>query len=187
MVTASAISLIDDLAPRRPATVDAIDARLSVWGQAARLAIGRRAESMAEASKAFAEEHGREAARVATAPVDGVAAVLGAGSEDLARLAASLLPSSVRASCRILWVDPDRLGEALLAEVQPHIDGARAEIRRIQALHRRRARLWRDDPERLNQLRDDVEALSVPRSGARVVAGVLAALERQRARAELSA
>ena len=188
MVTASAIPLIDDdLAPRRPATVEAIDARLSVWGQASRVALGRRADSLAEAAIAFAELHGREAARVATTPVDGVAAMLGTGAEDLARLAASLMPHCVRSSCRILWVDPDRLTESILASAQPHLDGARAEIRRVQALHRRRARLWRDDPDRLNQLREDVEALSVPRAGPRVVAGALAGLERQLSRADMRA
>lgn len=183
MVTASSVVLLDhDLAPRRPATVDAIDARLSVWGQASRQALVRRAASLAEAARELAAAHGREAAWIGTGPVDGVAAMLGTGSEDLGRLCASLLPSTIPASCRILWVDPSRLTENLLAALAPHLEGARSEIRRVQALHRRRARLWREDPDRLDGLRTDVEALSVPRSGPRIVDGVLRELEKHRAR-----
>ena len=38
----------EDLSPRRPASVEAIDARLSVWGQASRNAITRRAKLYAK-------------------------------------------------------------------------------------------------------------------------------------------
>lgn len=184
MVTATHLEIFDrDLAPRRPATVEAIDARLSVWGQASRLAITRRAESLAEAAELFAARHGRDAARLATGPVDGVAAMLGLEAEEIGLLAAGLLPSTVRASCRILWVDPARLSENLLSALAPHLDGARGEIRRLQALHRRRARLWKDDPERLDKLRNDVESLTVPRSGPRVIAAMVEELEKHRARA----
>ncbi|MBX2810568.1 MAG: hypothetical protein KTR25_02105 [Myxococcales bacterium] len=170
----------DDLAPRRPATVEAVDARLSVWGQASRNAIGRRADALSAAASAFAERHGREAAVLSSMPVDGVEAVLGRDPTSLGLLAATVLPSAVRSSCRILWVDPSRLTENLLLALAPHLEAARAEIRRIQALHRRRARLWRHDVERLNQLREDVEGLTVPRGGDKVVEGVLETLEKLR-------
>lgn len=183
MVTASHLSMEDDdLAPRRPATVEAIDARLSVWGQASRQAIARRADALCDAAGLFADRHGRESAVLATLPVDAVGALLGQDSEALGYLAGSLLPEAVRASCRILWVDPSRLSENLLAALGPHLEGARAEIRRVQALYRRRARLWRDDVDRLNQLREDVEALTVPRGGPKVVEGVIETLELLRTR-----
>lgn len=183
MVIASPLQLADDdLAPRRPATVEAIDARLSVWGQAARQAIVRRADALTDGARLFAEQHGRESASIQVNPVDAVAALLGHVSGDLGELAASLLPEAVRASCRILWVDPSRLSENLLLALGPHLESARSEIRRIQALHRRRARLWRDDVDRLNQLREDVEALTVPRGGPRVVEGVIETLEALRVR-----
>ena len=170
----------DDLAPRRPATVEAVDARLSVWGQASRHAIGRRADALSAAAGVFAERHGREAAVLSSMPVDGVEAVLGNDSSTLGMLAATVLPEAVRSSCRILWVDPSRLTENLMVALGPHLEAARAEIRRIQALHRRRARLWRHDVERLNQLREDVEALTVPRGGQKVIDGVVETLEKLR-------
>ena len=167
----------DDLAPRRPATVEAIDARLSVWGQASRQAIVRRAEALCQGSGLFAEQHGRESAAIRAVPVDPVGALLGQGPQEIGQLAASLLPEAVRSSCRILWVDPSRLSENLLLALGPHLEAARSEIRRVQALHRRRARLWRDDVERLNQLREDVESLTVPRGGPSVVQGVISTLD----------
>jgi hypothetical protein len=178
MVIASQLHPVDeDLAPRRPASVEAIDARLSVWGQATRQAVVRRAEALSSGACVFAERHGREAALVASKPVDPVAVLLGASPGDLGDLAGSLLPSAVTSSCRILWVDPSRLSENLLSALGPHLEDARSEIRRVQALHRRRARLWRDDVDRLNQLREDVEGLVVPRGGPKVVEGVIDALE----------
>lgn len=173
----------DDLAPRRPATVEAIDARLSVWGQASRQAIVRRADALTDGARLFAERHGRESAVLAPTSVEAIGALLGHSSDDLGQLAASLLPEAVRASCRILWVDPSRLSENLLTALGSHLESARSEIRRIQALHRRRARLWRDDVDRLNQLREDVEGLTVPRGGPKVVEGVIETLEQLRVRA----
>lgn len=184
MVSVSQLPMTDeDLAPRRPATVEAIDARLSVWGQASRQAVVRRADALCDAATAFAECHGRESGQLAIGPADTLDAVLGVTPRSLALLGATLLPEAVRTSCRILWVDPHRLSENLLSALNPHLEAARAEIRRIQALHRRRARLWRDDPDRLSQLRIDVEALSVPRGGPRVVNGVIEVFEELRARA----
>lgn len=183
MVIASSLSLADeDLAPRRPATVEAIDARLSVWGQATRQAVVRRAEALASGACLFAETHGREASQIASQPVDPVAVLLGTSPAELGALASSLLPAAVVTSCRILWVDPSRLSENLLIAMTPHLEAARGEIRRVQALHRRRARLWKEDIDRLNQLREDVEALAVPRGGAPVVEGVVQMLEQLRAR-----
>lgn len=185
MVSVQHLSMTDeDLAPRRPATVEAIDARLSVWGQASRQALGRRADALCEAAANFADSHGRDAARIAVGPVDAVDALLGNQPKNLALLGATLLPDAVRSSCRILWVDPARLSENLLGALSPHLEAARAEIRRVQALHRRRARLWRDDPDRLHQLRIDVEALTVPRGGERVVNGVTEVFEELRDRGE---
>ena len=97
--------------------------------------------------------------------------------DDLGKLAATLLPDAVRCSCRILWVDADRLTENLLNALSVHLENARAEIRRIQALHRRRARLWRADVERLNALREDVESLRVPRGGPAVADATFEVLE----------
>lgn len=172
----------DDLAPRRDATVEAIDARLSVWGQASRQAIVRRARALSDAAGMFAERHGRESAHLQLVDVDPLRAMLGSDSQELGHLAAQLLPESVRSSCRILWVDPSRLSENLLSALGPHLESARGEIRRLQALHRRRARLWRDDVDRLNQLRADVEELTVPRGGPRVAQGVIDSLEALRIR-----
>lgn len=180
MVIAEALMIVDDLAPRRAATVEAVDARLSVWGQASRQAILRRADALSDAAGLFAERHGRASMALTAPKVDPLQAIMGQDAESLGHLAAALLPDEIRSSCRILWVDPSRLAENLLLALGPHLESARAEIRRMQALHRRRARLWRQDGERLNQLREDVESLTVPRGGPRVVEGTLATLEQLR-------
>lgn len=157
----------EDVAPRRAATVQALDARLSVWGQAARDAVERRAEALARGAVLYVERVGRNAEVLRSVPLDQRMALLSTESEVLVLVAASLLPSSVKNCCRLLWVDPDKLYTRILDELAPAIDGARAEIRRRQALYRRRARLWQNDPTRLNRLREEVESLRVPRCGAR--------------------
>lgn len=155
----------DDLAPRRPATVAALDARLSVWGQAARAAVERRAEVVAQGAALYVERVGRNAEVLRPVPLDYRMALLSTEVDVLVLVAASLLPDAVRRSCRLLWVDPDKLEANVLADLQDAVEGARAEIRRRQALYRRRARLWQDDPERLDVLREEVEGLRVPRAG----------------------
>ena len=95
--------------------------------------------------------------------MDPAAALLDPGYESLIELATGLLPLSVKQSCRLLWVDPDRLRERLAEALMPAMEAAKAEIRRRQALYRRRARLWQNDQERLDGLRIDLEAMKVPR------------------------
>ena len=153
----------DDLAPRRPATIPALDARLSVWGQAAREAAGRRAEALVEGSVLYVERVGRNAEVLRPPETDPAVVLLGTGYDDLILLGARLLPVSVSLSCRLLWVDPDRLRERMAEALIPALEAARAEIRRRQALYRRRARLWQHDQERLDGPRVDLEALKVPR------------------------
>lgn len=152
-----------DIPPRRPATVPALDARLSVWGQAARDAVGRRAESLAEGACLYVERVGRNAEILRTVPLDHRMALLSTEIDVLVLLAASLVPEAVKRSCRLLWVDPEKLRTNLMQALAPAIDGARTEIRRRQALYRRRARLWQGDHARLDRLRDEVESLRVPR------------------------
>ena len=154
----------DDLQPRRPATVQALDARLSVWGQAARDAVGKRAEVIAYGAAMYVERVGRNAEVLRTVPLDHRMALLSTETDVLVLVAASLIPNAVAHSCRLLWVDPDKLADNMLKDLQPAIEGARAEIRRRQALYRRRARLWQHDAARLNRLREEVESLRVPRS-----------------------
>ncbi len=163
---------------RRPASVAAIDARLSVWGHAARKALQLRAVALCDGAALFAERHGRAAMQVGAAEAEPVEALLGIDAEPLGQLAAALLPDAIRGSCRILWVDPVRLTGTLLAALEPDLRAAKLEIRRQQAQHRRRARLWRDDHLRLDGLRVEVEGLSVPRGGPTTVQGVLDVLER---------
>ncbi|MEL7368111.1 MAG: hypothetical protein AAFN74_04295 [Myxococcota bacterium] len=155
-----------DLAPRRPATVQAIDARLSVWGQAAREGVGRRAKVVAEGSAIYVEHVGRQAEIIRTVPVDHGLALLSTEIDVLVLVATAFLPASVKSSCRLLWVDPERLRNNMEIALQEASDAARAEIRRRQALYRRRARLWQGDIDRLNGLREEVESLRVPRAPA---------------------
>ena len=166
-----------DLAPRRPATVSAIDARLSVWGQAARDGVGRRAKMVAEGAAIYVERVGRQAEVIQPIAVDPGLALLSTELDVLTLVATSYLQSAVRCSCRLLWVDPERLRTNMEAALQDAADAARGEIRRRQALYRRRARLWQSDVERLNGLRDEVESLRVPRAPAeasmRVARGLL--------------
>lgn len=152
-----------EVVPRRPATVQALDARLSVWGQAAREAVGRRAEALAKGAVTYVERVGRNAEILRPVPLDHRMALLSTEAEVLVLVASSLLPDAVKNCCRLLWVDPDKLNERLMDDLSPAIDGARAEIRRRQALYRRRARLWQNDAARLNRLREEVESLRVPR------------------------
>ncbi len=155
----------EDVQPRRPATVQALDARLSVWGQAAREAVGRRAESLAKGACLYVERVGRNAEVLRAVPLDHRMALLSTETDVLVLVASSLIPNAVRRSCRLLWVDPEKLFEKIMDELTPAIDGARAEIRRRQALYRRRARLWQHDNARLTRLREEVESLRVPRCG----------------------
>jgi hypothetical protein len=154
---------MDDLAPRRPATIASLDARLSVWGQAARDAASRRAEALVEGSVLYVERVGRNAEVLRSIEIDAANALLGAEYDPLVDLATGLLPMAVAQSCRLLWVDPDRLRERLAEALMPAIECARAEVRRRQALYRRRARLWQHDQERLNKLREELEGMKVPR------------------------
>lgn len=155
----------EDMAPRRPATVAALDARLSVWGQAARAAVERRSNIVASAAALYAERVGRQAELLQPVPTDPRMALLATDVDVLVLVAASLVPAAVKRSCRLLWVDPDKLQANLTSDLAEPVEGARAEIRRRQALYRRRARLWSDDPARLGALREEVEGLRVPRSG----------------------
>jgi hypothetical protein len=163
MVNAVNLDRMDDYAPRRPATIASLDARLSVWGQAAREAIGRRAEALVDGAVIYVEHVGRNTSDLKPKSVDSAAALLDPGYESLIELATGLLPLSVKQSCRLLWVDPDRLRERLAEALMPAMEAAKAEIRRRQALYRRRARLWQNDQERLDGLRIDLEAMKVPR------------------------
>lgn len=179
-------SFSDDLTPRRPATVAALDARLSVWGQAAREAVEKRAQVIAEGAAMYVERVGRNAEVLQSVPLDHRMALLSTEVDVLGLVAANLIPDAVRRSCRLLWVDPDKLKAHLLEDLASAVEGARAEIRRRQALYRRRARLWQHDTARLNRLRDEVEGLRVPRakkSSAELVARGL--LLRHREDAEL--
>lgn len=153
-----------DLAPRRPATVAALDARLSVWGQAARAAVERRAEVVAAGAALYVERVGRNAEVLRPVPVDHAMALLSTEVDVLVLVAASLLPGAVKRSCRLLWVDPDKLESNIVSDLAEAVDASRQEIRRRQALYRRRARLWQDDDERLDALREEVEGLRVPRA-----------------------
>lgn len=149
--------------PRRPASTSALDARLSVWGQAARLASERRAEALVDGAQLYVERVGRHSeilrarARIARVPL------VDSSTDALINLGVELIPEVVSRSCRLLWVDPDRVRENLAASLAPELEAARGEIRRIQALYRRRARLWQTDQLRLDGLRDEIEELKVPR------------------------
>lgn len=156
----------DDLAPRRPATVHAIDARLSVWGQAARDGVSRRTQVVAEGAAIYVEHVGRQAEVIRPVSVDHGLGLLSTEVDVLVLVATAFLPKAVQSSCRLLWVDPERLRGNMEAALQESADAARAEIRRRQALYRRRARLWQNDVERLNALRDEVEGQRVPRAPA---------------------
>ncbi len=161
---APALRIDEDLQPRRAATVHALDARLSVWGHAAKEAMERRAALMAKGAAQYVERVQRRAEGLHGASVDAQAALLATEIEPLVQLAVMVLPEAVRSSCRLLWVDPERLEQQLLLALQPAMEAARVEIRRRQALYRRRARLWQRDPGRLAELRDEVEALRLPRA-----------------------
>ena len=151
---------------RRPATVGSVDARLSVWGQASRDAAQRRAEALVEGAVLYSEKVGRSGGSLPSTEIDAASALLDVEVAPLVELAAALLPVAITQSCRLLWVDPDRLRERLSAALSAPVEAARAEVRRRQALYRRRARLWQNDQLRLNRLRDEIEAMRVPRSGA---------------------
>ena len=163
MVNAINLDRMDEYAPRRPATIASLDARLSVWGQAAREAIGRRAEALVEGAVIFVEYVGRNTDSLKAREIDSAAALLDTEYGSLVDLSTNLLPATVRQSCRLLWVDPDRFRERFAEALIPSMETAKAEIRRRQALYRRRARLWQNDQERLDGLRVDLEAMKVPR------------------------
>lgn len=156
----------EELIQRRSASIGAIDARLSVWGQASRDAASRRADALVAGVLLYVEKVGRSAESLTSTALDPAAALLDVDYGPLVALATHLLPSAVSQSCRLLWVDPDRLRERLDDALAVHVESARAEVRRRQALYRRRARLWQADQPRLDRLRDEVEAMRVPRCGA---------------------
>jgi hypothetical protein len=132
---------------------------------------------LAKGAVAYVERVGRNAEILRPVPLDHRLALLSAEVDVLVLVAASLLPSAVKNCCRLLWVDPEKLSARLLDDLSPAIEGARAEIRRRQALYRRRARLWQDDMPRLDRLREEVESLRVPRctprSEERIARGLL--------------
>ncbi len=165
MVTVHQIPQEDLAAARRSATIGGIDARLSVWGQASRDAASRRAEALVDGVLLYVEKVGRAAESLDAVQLDPAAALLDVEYGPLVALAANLLPTAVSQSCRLLWVDPDRLRERMNEALAPHVESARAEVRRRQALYRRRARLWQGDQARLDRLRDEVEGMRVPRCG----------------------
>jgi hypothetical protein len=169
---------MDDLAPRRPATLAALDARLSVWGQAARDASARRAEAAIEGAVMYVERVGRNAEVMQADAPEPAEALLDTEYDALVALVAQHLPAAVSQSCRLLWVDPDRLRERLAEALAPAIEASRGEVRRRQALYRRRGRLWQSDQERLDKLREELEDMKVPRCHAhaaeRIARGLLA-------------
>ncbi|MBI2374506.1 MAG: hypothetical protein HYV07_10975 [Deltaproteobacteria bacterium] len=179
----SAHKVIEDVAPRRPASVAALDARLSVWGQATRDAAQARARALAQGAGLLAGRLGRSTEALEAPEVNAAEALLALDTEPLARLAASVLPAAIPHASRILWVDPERLEERLVSDLAPTVEAARNIVRRRQALYRRRARLWRDLPDRLEWLRDEVEALRVPKCPS--PRDVADALDRLRARAHV--
>jgi hypothetical protein len=162
--------------PRRRATVSALDARLSAWGRAARDAAGRRAEVVAAASARLPEAALARVVAPSPALVDPASALLAPDVAALLPLAASVLPSALRRSRRLLWVDPERVAATVLADLAPHVEAARREVRRRQALYRRRARLWAADPARLEELREELEGLRLPRTGEAAVVELAALL-----------
>lgn len=166
-----------DYGVRQPATVAFLDARLSVWGQATREAIVRRSGALIRGAVTYVEHVGRNTEVLRPATVNCASALLGTEYEPLVQLATGLLPSAVQQSCRLLWIDPDRLQEQLGKALNPAMESAKAEIRRRQALYRRRARLWQNDQSKLDDLRIDLEALTVPRcrphAAERVALGLL--------------
>jgi len=145
--------------------VAAIDARISVWGQAARKAIHRRAEALIGGAVDYAERVGRCAEGLPPQEVAAADVFLGTDYDPLVGMASNLVPAAVRSSCRLLWIDGDRLRERLAELVIPSMELARVEVRRRQALHRRRARLWQQEQWRLDELRESLEAMKVPRCG----------------------
>ena len=163
MVNAINLDRMDEYAPRRPATIASLDARLSVWGQAAREAISRRAEALVEGAVIFVEYVGRNTDSLKPRDTESAIALLDTEYDSLVDLSTALLPAAVRLSCRLLWVDPDRFRERFAEALIPSLEAAKSEIRRRQALYRRRARLWQNDQERLDGLRVDLEAMKVPR------------------------
>lgn len=151
---------------RRDATVDSIDARLTVWGQAARAAIPRRVDALvAAAVAASAELKIEEAART---PERGAEGLLLADIASLLPLVERALPDALCRARRLLWVDPERLEEELRAALEPACEAARQLVRKIQSRNRRRARLWAEDPARLNRLREEVEGLRLPKAPAAI-------------------
>lgn len=155
----------DELVARRSASIGGIDARLSVWGQASRDAAARRAEALVDGVLMYVEKVGRAAESLEVVELDAAQALLDVEYGPLVSLAGNLLPLAVSQSCRLLWVDPERLRERMNEALAPHVEAARAEVRRRQALYRRRARLWQGDQARLDRLRDEVESMRVPRCG----------------------
>jgi hypothetical protein len=151
-------------APKRLPSVASFDARLSVWGHAAREGVVRRVQALVVGAALYVERVGRGAGGFAPGrAIDGALELLDTEYGPLVDLGASFLPNVIAQSCRLLWIDTERLKERLEAALAPSMEAARAEIRRRQALYRRRARLWRADLLRLEQLRSEIEDLRVPR------------------------
>src|SRR5205809_235693 len=85
----------DDLAGRRNATVSSLDARLSVWGQATRDAVGRRADAMIQGAVLYVERVGRGAEVLRAREGDAAAALLDTEYPPLADLATAMVPRAV--------------------------------------------------------------------------------------------
>ena len=88
---------LDDTRPRRPATVAAIDARISVWGQAARKAIHRRAEALIGGAVDYAERVGRCAEGLPPQEVAAAEDPTPAPEEELPEYTDVLAPSIIEA------------------------------------------------------------------------------------------
>ncbi len=153
----------EDITTRRPATTTALDARLSVWGQAARAAAERRADALLGGAELYVERVGRHSEVLRLRARRPKLPLMDAELEPLINLGVEFIPEVVTRSCRLLWVDPERVRENLALRLAPELEAARSEIRRVQALYRRRARLWQADQARLDALRDEIEELRVPR------------------------
>lgn len=148
---------------RRPATVAAIDARLMAWGDAARAAVPRRCEALITAALGAHGQLSGARMRPTPAPVPAPEGLLAADIASLLPLAEWALPPAMIRARRLLWVDPERLEQVLREQLAPSCREAGQRIRKIQSRHRRRARLWAQDPARLNALREEVEALRLPK------------------------
>ena len=98
-----------------------------------------------EGAVIFVEYVGRNTDSLKPREMESATALLGTEYGSLVDLSTALLPATVKQSCRLLWVDPDRFRERFAEALIPSLEAAKAEIRRRQALYRRRARLWQNE------------------------------------------